>query len=147
MPSVSLYLEYGGDLQRSPQGGLLLARDTSSEATSTLQRLERLLLTNPRIRDSYNNVVARGDSMFYPDYGAGIPSFVDANLTSQLLQQLQATILYQITQDPGISRNPAPVISVTGDRVANLNVSVTVYTVSGQIVTTPAYNLSSGGSS
>lgn len=144
MPSTSLYLEYGGDFVLSPQGGLLLAVDTPTEATSTIQRIQRLLFTNPRIRDAYGNIIARGDSIFYPDYGAGVPSLVDATMTKALLTQLQATILNQITKDPGIARTPTPVISITSDGIANLTISVTVTTVSGQVVATPAYNLAGG---
>jgi phage baseplate assembly protein W len=141
---ASLYLEFGGDFQFDSQGSLLLAIDTPAEATSTIQRLQRLLFTCPRIKDSFGNILARGDSLFFPDYGAGLPSFVDATMTNTLLEELQATILDQISQDPGISRNPVPVVSIATDGISNLTISVTVTTVSGQVVTVPAYNLSGG---
>jgi phage baseplate assembly protein W len=138
---------YGKDFLRSPQGGLLLASDTQAEATSTLQRLQRLLFTNPRIRDAYGNCIVRGDSIFYPDYGVGVPALVDATMTTALLAQLQATILSQLSQDPGIVRNPAPVVTIASDGVQNLTISISVTTVSGQVVATPAYSLAGGSPS
>jgi hypothetical protein len=142
MPSTSLFLDYGGDLIRSATGGLLLATDTAADATSTIQRMKRLLFTNPQIVDDYGNVRARGDSLFYPKYGAGLKAYVDATLTDSLKSKLQATIQDQISQDPGISRNPAPVITISHDGISKLYISVTVTTVSGQVVTSPAYDLS-----
>jgi hypothetical protein len=141
---ASLYLEYGGDFQFDTQGSLLLAVDTQAEATSTIQRLQRLLFTNPRIKDVYGNILSRGDSLFFPDYGAGVPAFVDATMTDALLEQLQSTILDQLSTDAGISRNPAPVVTIATDGFDNLTISVTVTTVNGQVATTPAYSLAGG---
>lgn len=146
MPSVSLFLEWGGDFRVSPQGGILLATDTAAEATSTIQRIQRLLFTNPQNTNAYGNVIARGDSLFYPTYGAGVPSLVDATMTQSLISDLQSKIQNQLSLDPGIVRNPVPIINVTSDGVSGLFISVVVQTTSGQVVTTPAYDLSGGAS-
>ena len=134
MPSTSLYLEYGGGFQLSPQGGLKLAVDSDLAVTSTLQRIERLLYTNP------------GDSLFYPTYGVGLGRYVGQDIDSNLKNKLYKDILNGLTSDPGISPDPAPIITLASTVSGSLTVQIQVTTASGQTVITPAYNLTGGKS-
>lgn len=137
MSRRSLYLEYGGDFVISPQGSLQLAVDDQNSATATTQRLTRLVLTTPIQKDQYGRVIGRGDSYFYPQYGASLRTYVDSTPTASDLAAIRAAILNGIAQDPGIARTPAPIVTITQPDSTSLLVYIQVVTASGQTVTLP----------
>ena len=139
----SLYLDYGGDLVISPQGSLQLAIDDTNTATASLQLLQRIIFTNPLAKDTLGNVIARADSLQYSDFGAGIASLVNSQATANEIVALKASIADQMAQFPNFLTNPAPVITVTFSSLT-LTVQVQFQADSGQLITTPAYLISSG---
>ena len=101
---------FGGDLAQSATGDLLKVDGT----TQGVQRVLRRLLTNPALRDSSGNVVAAGDYIFHPDYGAGLPRMVGDTVD---VATIKGAIKGQILLEAAVARNPAPavdVVAITG---------------------------------
>ncbi len=138
---------YGGGLQLQPNGDLLKVIDTPGNPAATQQRLARIILTNPLIKDAYGRPISRPDDLFNPTFGSGVRALVGEPVTPALTTQIQNQILMAIAQDPGIATNPAPVVTVLtdGNNDGYVLVSVTCYTVTGQIVTTPSLSLQVNG--
>lgn len=84
---------YGGDLQGSASGGLLLA----TGGTLAAQRVLRRLLTNP------------GEYIWHPDYGAGLGAYVGRPADPLAIG---AVILQQIKNEETVARSPLPKASV-----------------------------------
>jgi len=87
------YLTWGGDLQISATGDLVLAADS----TVWQQRILRRLLTNLQ------------DYIWQPDYGAGLGSFVGQPASEQIIE---ATIRNQLSLEPSVSPMPPPTVAV-----------------------------------
>jgi len=148
MPAQSLFITnggYGGDFMLSPQGGLVIAQDTDQDATATNQFLARLLLTNSQIQDAAGNVIARGDSLQYPLYGIGVGREVDSTPTTSSLNNLQATIIDQVSQYPRFLRNPAPTVTLKQTDTQTLSIVITYSLNTGQVYTTPDIPVFVGG--
>lgn len=96
---------FGGDVSQSATGDLLKIDGT----TQGVQRVLRRLLTNPALRDSSGNVVAAGDYIFHPDYGAGLPRMVGDTID---IAKIKGAIKGQILLESAVARNPAPAIDV-----------------------------------
>lgn len=139
--SIEVSLEPGGDFELTPQGDLLLVVDTLDTSPATIQRLQRLIYTNPTVRDYSGNPIGRADDLFHPAWGAGAPAAVGSPITPRLLFDLQSQIQKALAADPYIATNPPPVVNVLnlGDNFVQIN--VTVSTVTGQLVTIPSINL------
>lgn len=91
MPDLSH--EWGGDLEVSATGNLLLVDGTKLG----VQRVLRRLLTN------------RGEYIWHPDYGAGLPGRVGLLLD---VTAVVSAIRAQLYQESVVSRTPAPTITV-----------------------------------
>jgi len=143
MASRSLALTgYGGDLVRNARGGLAIVSDSPAGAFSSLQRTELVMFTCPQQQDDYGNVIARGDSLQYQEYGVGISSYIDSTQSLSLNNELTGNILNQLAQDPGLIQNPIPNVNIVNTDSNTMNVSVVAKTNLGQVFTTPAYPLS-----
>ena len=101
MPDFAL--EWSGDLQLSPSGGVELV----DGSTLTRQRLIRRLLTNP------------GDVLFEADYGAGLPRFIGQPMH-------EASIAALVREQATAEETVADVIDVT---VSGVGVSSYVLTI------------------
>jgi len=100
-----LFHYFGGDLSQSATGDLLKVDGT----TQGVQRVLRRLLTNPALLDTSGNVVAAGDYIFHPDYGAGLPRMVGDTVD---VAKIKGAIKGQILLESAVARNPAPTIDV-----------------------------------
>jgi hypothetical protein len=102
---TDLSLRFGGDLQVSASGDLLLA--TGPQVVK--QRILRRLLTNA------------GDYIFQIPYGAGLRKQVgqDSNLLA-----IQNIVRSQIFAEADVAQVPAPVITATQDATGNISVSI-----------------------
>lgn len=140
MSAVEVWLDAGGDFVQAPNGDLLLAYDTQSEATATIQRISRLLTTIPRSIDASGVPVAPGD-LFNPNYGAGEPALVDQPVTRSFIAALQARILSALLNDPTIASVPQPTVIVTSPDTLTVQVSLTAETVNGAPVVIQALPL------
>lgn len=87
---------FGNDLDRSANGGLLLA----SGLALSQQRIARRLLTAP------------GAYWAHPDYGAGLGRFVGSPLN---VAQLRGIIVQQILLEDTVASSPIPTVNVTGN--------------------------------
>lgn len=96
---------FGGDLQASASGDLLLASGT----TVTQQRVLRRLLTNA------------GDYIWQLAYGAGLRQQVGQNPN---LLSIQNIVRSQIFAEADVLQNPAPVITATQDATGNVSVDI-----------------------
>ncbi len=139
--NVEIWLEPGGDFIQTENGDLLLAIDTANSADASRQRIQRLLLTNPRLVADDGTPVSTPDDLFNPDYGAGLPALVDQPITTAFLAQLQARILNALGNDPTIAQSPSPVVNVTQNG-GTVNVSLVATTVTGLPVVVPSLPLS-----
>lgn len=101
-----LYHYIGTDLTQSATGDLLAV----AGSTQGSQRVLRRLLTNPALFDSSGNVTIPGDYIFHPSYGAGLPRMVGDTVN---IPKITGVIRGQIFLESSVSRNPAPVITVT----------------------------------
>lgn len=140
--SAELWLEPGGDFIQAENGDLLLAQDTAQTADATRQRIQRLLLTNPRLLDDAGRIISTPDDLFSPDWGAGLPALVDQPVTAAFISALQARIVSAVLSDPGIVANPAPSVTVTQQDTATVIVGISAQTVSGQTMVIPSLPLS-----
>lgn len=96
---------FGGDVSQSATGDLLKVDGT----TQGVQRVLRRLLTNPALLDASGNVIAAGDYIFHPDYGAGLPRMVGDTVD---VAKIKGAIKGQILLEQAVARNPAPTIDV-----------------------------------
>ena len=87
------FLTWGGDLQVSAGGDIVVATD----ASVWQQRILRRLLTNLQ------------DYIWQPDYGAGLGGFVGQPASEQVIE---AAIRHQLNREPSVSQMPPPAISV-----------------------------------
>lgn len=71
--AADLYLDWGGDLDWSASGDLLVAEDT----VLANQRLVRRWFTNPEERQANGDVTEPGDYLTEPTYGEGLGKVVD----------------------------------------------------------------------
>ncbi|NHO32020.1 phage tail protein [Acetobacter fallax] len=107
----------GTDLIITETGGLEIA--TGNDVGT--QRVLRRLATNA------------GDYIFALDYGAGLPGRVGGVDTPA---DLKAVILQQMTLEPMVSSNPAPVVNVQDIGLGERQISITyVSTSTGDTVT------------
>lgn len=99
---------YGGDLDVSPTGDLLVADAT----TTGEQRVYRRLLTNPALTDATGDTTASADYIFHPDYGAGVPRAVGR---PEDIEKTKSLIKKQMALEATVARSPAPQVSLTAD--------------------------------
>ncbi len=103
-----LYLEYGGDLQLTPNGTLALA----SGWDEIRQSLERALLTNPAQTLSDGSTIS-ADYIYDPTFGEGLLTEVDASVTQGVLSRLKARIAKALAQNPNVAYVGDPSVSLT----------------------------------
>ena len=108
---------WGTDALTGPTGDLGIATD----ATRSQQHVIRRLLTNP--------LDANGppDYPLHPDYGAGLPRYVGANVD---LAKMRALIRGQMLLEDSVAKNPQPQITLTQPDPTTLSVYIR-YTVAG----------------
>ncbi|EPS1221705.1 phage tail protein [Burkholderia cenocepacia] len=97
---------FGNDLVASSGGDIGLA----SGGLRGQQRVLRRLLTNPALKDAGGRVIAPGDYIFHPDYGAGVRRMVGSNAG---VDEIRAVILSQMLLESSVSRTPPPAVSVS----------------------------------
>ena len=96
---ADLFHLYGGDLQISAQGDLLV----TSQSNTGVQRLYRRLLTSPALSDSAGNPQSSADYTFHPTYGAGIGRRIGAPTD---VPGALAVIRSQVRLESAVARNP-----------------------------------------
>lgn len=101
---ADLWLEWGGDLQLSATGGLLLA-DGDDLAR---QRIARRLFT------------AVQGYVWHQDYGAGMPQRVGAVAKAA---QIEAVVKSQMLLESAVARVPPPKVTVSGDQTMIVGIS------------------------
>jgi hypothetical protein len=89
---VDAYLNFGQDLQLSSTLDLLMA----DGSTLSEQRIIRRLMTNPL------------DYIWYPEYGAGIASYIGQPFTDDTYDNIQNTILSNMFLENTVSQMPQP---------------------------------------
>lgn len=133
-----IFLDYGGQLQYDARGDLLVANDSATAATATLQRIKRLLLTRPRRFNAQTNTWTAPDDQFNPTWGAGIQSYVHQNgVTTN--PEVATAIAAALLADPGVVGNPAPIVTFSTDPnyPGTVYVNITITTPTGQTITVP----------
>lgn len=135
---------WNGDFLLTPTGDLQLVTDQPSAPNATMQRLIRLILTNPRLLDPSGNPIAIPNDRFNPTYGAGVRALVGQAITSAMVSGIQSRIIAALLADPDVATNPPPNVSVTQSSLYAVSVSVICYAVSGEIITIPSLQLPIG---
>lgn len=92
---------FSGDLQVDATGDLLVA----DSVLESQQRILRRLLTNPTQYDANGNVLASGDYIWQPGYGAGLPAQIGLPLNEP---ELDALITTQMFLEQSVVQSPAP---------------------------------------
>jgi hypothetical protein len=134
---------YGGDWSFTPQGDFATVADTFDNPAATQQRLYRLILTSPRLKDDNGSPLpgTRPDDLFHPDYGAGLRTIVGESVSAQLLNDAKSRILAALALDTGIVQFPAPAVTATDYGGGYVEFDVSCQTVLGQQVTIPSIPL------
>lgn len=136
---------YGGDLSRTPDGDLLLAVDTPTYPAASIQRLARIIQTNPVVLGSDGTPVGRPDDLFNPTFGSGARASI-GEPSLAVTDTLQSHILAAIAADSSFAASPAPLVVVTDLGGGFVAVDVSVTTIAGQLVTLPSMTLAVYGS-
>lgn len=97
MALYDLALDWAGDLQVSAQGDLL----QSTSLKLLQERIIRRILTNKKAL------------MWEPDFGAGIPTFVCAELNADIKNQIKQRIIQEVYKEEAVARDPEPEITFT----------------------------------
>jgi len=115
----TLDLPWNGDFTLDSQGRTVIADGD----TAFLQRIERRLLTTPRLTDSTTGRgITRPDYLFEPTFGAGMRRLVDR---TYYLEELKRLVTAQVLADPETSQAPPPQIEVVAtDTLATAGNSV-----------------------
>lgn len=130
---------WGQDFILTPQGDLKVINDRDDNGRATQQRIERLIMTCPTLKDASGNKLARADDIFNPNYGAGVRRAVGSLITNDLINRITSQIIAGLSADPGIAQNPPPSVSVSDGGNGLLIVGpIQVTTVIGQVVTVPS---------
>jgi hypothetical protein len=79
----------------------VLLVDSTTAAPATVQRLTGMLYTSPR--DTTGVVPTQADDMFHPNYGAGLPTLVDAPQSIDLQDEIITRIVFGMSSDPGVA--------------------------------------------
>lgn len=90
---------FGNDLGTTPSGDIGIV----TKQQRTIQRIIRRLLTNPTDSDS-------SDYPWEIDYGVGLGSRLGGDLD---IRGINADVRSQMLLEPTVSKNPAPVVTVT----------------------------------
>ncbi len=133
------WLSWGGDLQISPNGSLVMANGWDE----IRQSIERGLLTNPSVTLPDGEIVA-ADYIFAPSYGAGLGLWIGQNPTQRALRQLERVIIHVVLSQPGVDSAQMPTVSFrTLQQQRGLEIDISMTLLNGQTgtVTIPVDNL------
>jgi hypothetical protein len=129
--AVEAYLDYGTDLALQANGDLLLAVDNANLTTATVQRIMRLLNTNPALYNDAGIYISAPEDVFNPTYGAGLPAEIGQMITPAFTADIQARIVNALNYDPSIAAHPDPVVTVTQPNISTILVSIQCTAVNG----------------
>lgn len=139
---------YGGDFALLANGDLALVQDAPGSPAATIQRLVRLILTNPRLQDRVGNQTGDPDDRSNPDYGSGMAVLaVGSNFPLAPAREatLRARIIKALLSDPHIASIPAPTVKVTaGTTPGQAIVNVSCTAITGQSIVLPSLPLPLG---
>ena len=114
-------------------GHLLTVSDTPTYPYATVQRIQVLLLTSPRLIDVDGTAQGRPDDYFNPDFGAGLAVAVGELPTQALADGITARIMSALAADPAIAQSPAPSVGIVSSGPF-YTVTVTFTTIAQQRV-------------
>lgn len=118
---ADLYLDFGTDLNFAPNGDLQVA----DGAILTNQRMARRFFTNPQELDTAGKVVAKGDYIFHPEYGAGLGRYVGSLGNPTIQRQIELLIAGQARLEPAVAPLPLPSASSVLRPTGELDVILT----------------------
>lgn len=121
------WLEWGGDLQIAPNGGLL----TANGWDEIRQIAARAILTNPLTTLPSGGSIPP-DYVYEPSFGAGLGLYVGQDMNQSAVTSLAASITAQITALPQVNADKPPTISFTQLINNGILLQVTVYLNTGQ---------------
>jgi len=134
---------WGADISIGPTGDFVVIQDTPGNPAASLQRLTRIILTNPIGFDAYGNGISRPDDIFNPWLGSGARAAIGQPLTPALAAWLQNNILAAIAADSNFATSPAPVVTpyTDGTGSGQILLYVQAYTIQGEVAVLPAQAL------
>lgn len=136
---------WNGDFALDDTGDLVLAIDSASSSDATVQRVTRVLLTNPRLFDNAGNPIAEGDDFFHPDLGGGLRAEVGENFDDAAIAGIKARVLNTIGDDPGVDSSNPGQVTVTAVDSVTVTIHIVLNTVTGQQVALPLLTLTADG--
>lgn len=109
---------YGNDLGTTPSGDIAVV----TKSQRTIQRIIRRFMTNPTDSDS-------SDYPWEPTYGVGLGARLGQDLD---IRGIQADCRSQMLLEAAVSKNPAPVVTVTEIATGGATITVAYNDLSGQ---------------
>ncbi len=136
---------WNGDFAIDDTGDLVLAVDSATSSDATVQRVTRVLLTNPRLFDAAGNPIAEGDDFFHPDLGAGLRADVGENFSDSTIGSIKAAVLKCLADDPGVDPSNPGTVEVTAVDSVTVTVKIVLNTITGQQAPVPLLTLTADG--
>lgn len=133
---------WGGDFLLDDTGDLVLSQDTADVPQATIERLTRMVLTTPMLRDAQGNPIGWADDIHHPDWGVGLRAFVNEAFNASTFQSIANAVISQLKLDPGVSQSSAPAVSFAQRGVYNAQMSISFVTALGKSAVLPTINLS-----
>jgi len=116
-----LYLEYGGDLQLTSGGQMMMATGWDE----IRQSIERELLTNAT-QTLPDGTVVPADYIFDTTFGEGLGDHVDLPFTQAIKARVQQKVYRVLKRNPNVTLNGLPTITITqiAPNLVNLLIAV-----------------------
>ena len=110
----AIWMEWGGDLRRNPQGGLLL----SYGQDQTRQGIIRELLTTPGLTLDDGSRV-QPEFYLVPTFGGGLRALVGQAQTEGMIARITQRINQVVLRSPGVNSAIPPVVSTSSRNNGN----------------------------
>lgn len=138
---TDLLAAYGGKLTLTATGDFAIVQDSLDSPDASIQWIQHFIQTNPRLPDGNGGFLTRPDDLFNPDWGGGEGTFVGEMITPDLIGAWQARIISGLRQNPYLAQTPAPTVVITDLGNGLVQIDISCYAVTGQLVTVPSQQL------
>jgi phage baseplate assembly protein W len=129
---ADISLPWGGDVDVDETGDILIA----DGPTEIAQRVIRRILTNPAIRLLNGQISSDCDYIFAPTYGGGVRVFVDAPMSTSILNTIKSMVSDQLSREDAVDVTIDPTVALT-TMTNGIRLNISFATPNGQVVLLP----------